>query len=410
MSRLRLLRNAVLIPLLCVSSLLVLAWLASQIEQHNFRRRAVRLLAEVQALDLRQTPWNQVQSQFRSWGSAVQIDGNTPCDEHNCHVAIVLEEGVYRFLYSANVFVRLDRYLRWRLKLPDNASPLGRAYLALLHAYIRAGGRPAEVLADLQVHDGIVWKKGLRVVIVAYSPTLFAGVHEYSLMADAGTLARFRGSTSNSVDPQVTLHPNYTIGAPDGCEICIFGWVYFTPYADRADIRRLMQFDLSCLTRFHQCLTQADLMPLAWSQYQAELPRVQQLWTSPPPCSPSLLEWLGRDSIKMAAVEIVGSVHTESVPPLPGRYGHVDVRVLAPLKGLPDWHPGELRTVIVTATSREPEVLLRPGLRLIAFGTCCGNHVQLQFDLWRGCPFVPLTDTNLALVRRGLAQDYSAAN
>jgi hypothetical protein len=409
-TRLRLLRTAVLISLLCVSGLLVLAWLTGQIEQHIFRRRAERLLAEVQALDLRQTPWNQVQSQFRSWGSAVQIDGKTPCDEHSCQMEILLEEGVYRFLSGENVFVRLDNYLRWRLKLPDTAGPFVRAEVALLHAYIRAGGRPAQVLATLQVHDGIVWTKGFRIIIVAYSPTLFGGVHEYSLMADAGTLSRFRGSTSNSVDPQVTLHPNYTIGAPGGCEICIAGWVYFTPYADRADIHRLMQFDLSCLTRFHQCLTQADLMPLAWSQYQAELRRVQQLWNNPPPCSPSLLEWLGRDSVKMAAVEIVGPVRMERAWSTGIRDGHVAARILAPLKGLPDWRAGEISVIGVSSASPQQEALLLPGSRLIAFGTWGGNHAQLEFDLWRGCPLVPLTDTNLALVRRGLAQDYSAAN
>jgi hypothetical protein len=68
----------------------------------------------------------------------------------------------------------------------------------------------------------------------------------------------------------MTLHPNYLISRPGGCEICISGYVHFTPYADPGDIRRLMQLNLSCLTRIHPCLDQNDIMPAAWKQYLAE--------------------------------------------------------------------------------------------------------------------------------------------
>jgi hypothetical protein len=404
-SRFRSVRNAVLIPLLCAGGLLVFVWLASQIEQHIFRQRAERLLAEVQAFELRKTTWDQVQSQFRHWGPASEIDTELPCNQHTCSMVITLSEAVYTFFSKSTVFIRIDDYLRWRFKQSYMEGPFVRAADFLLRTYIRLGGRPAKLSAIFGMRDGLLWSKDFTVTIAAYSPDLFGGVNIYSLLAGASTVPRFRGSPANSVDPQVTLHPDYVIGGPDGCEVCIAGWVNFTPYAEPAEIRRLTQFDLSCLTRFHQCLTQADLMPIAWKQYQVELPRVQELWPSPLPCSPSLLEWLGRDSIRIAAGEIMGSVHTENARPNEYRDDHIPVRVLAQLKGVADWKVGEIRLIPTTATSPQQEAALRKGMRLIFFGAWGGRYAQIEIDLSRGCPIVPLNDTNLALVRLGIAQD-----
>jgi len=45
----------------------------------------------------------------------------------------------------------------------------------------------------------------------------------------------------------------------------------FTPHADPADGQRLMQYDLSCLTRWiSPCQTKSDIMPTAGHEMAAE--------------------------------------------------------------------------------------------------------------------------------------------
>jgi hypothetical protein len=85
---------------------------------------------------------------------------------------------------------------------------------------------------------------------------------------------------------------------------CVAGWATFTPYAAPADVQRLMQVDLSCLTRWRSCVTQGEIMPIAWAQYLAERPLVDGC-SGELACSPSFLEVLGRDSVNIAIVEVL---------------------------------------------------------------------------------------------------------
>lgn len=406
MERFRFLWKWIVVGLTSLCVLLCAAFAASQIEQHIFRRKAERLLAEVQALELRQTPWSDLESLLHRWGP--DIDSRFPCNDSEC--SITLDEAVFSFMRYNTFFLGLDDYLRWRMKLSYAEGPFIRAEGRLLPIYIRLGGRPAEVSASLGARQGILSTKNFAVSIWAHNPDLFGG-NVYGLFAAANTVPRFIGSPANSIAPQIELHPYYSIGGPDGCEICIAGWVKFTPYADSADIRRLMQFDLSCLMRFHQCLTQEDVMPVAWKQYETESPQIRKMWDKPPGCSPSVLELLGRDSIKVATGEVVGGIHTDHVWSGGYRDGHVPIRVLAALKGVPDWKPGQVHIVPTTAVSPQQEAELHKGTRLVLFGAWGGRHAQIEINLSRGgCPIVPLNQSNLVFVQRGIAQDYSADN
>jgi hypothetical protein len=260
-----------------LSSVLV----ASQIEQQIFRRRAERLLFEVQSIDLRKTPWSAARTQFQHWGANRKFDD--ACNEHSCFLTITLEEFVYRYMSSRNIFIKLDDYFRWRLKLSYSVGPFQRALQALFRGYMRVGGRPSDVVADIGMRDGIVWSKGITLHIETYSKngpwtSSDGGNVEYTLIATARSVPRFNFFQARQNDPQLALHPDYAIGRPGGCEICVLGWAKFTPYAASEDVNRLMRFDLSCLTRWHPCLTQTDIMPAAWAQYIAERPRVDGTW------------------------------------------------------------------------------------------------------------------------------------
>ncbi len=145
MGRIRSLRRALLALFLGLCVLFSLALVVSQIEQHLFRRRAELLLAEIQSVELRKTPWHEAQTQFQRWGPESKLDDQ--CNEHKCFLEITLDERVLGYLSKTNLFVKLDDYFRWRLKLSYDVGPFVRLEFVLLRAYMRMGGRPSRVLA-----------------------------------------------------------------------------------------------------------------------------------------------------------------------------------------------------------------------------------------------------------------------
>ena len=386
--------------------MLSLALVVSQIEQRLLRRRAELLLAEIQSLELRKTPWPEAQQQFQHWAANRKFDD--ACNEHKCFLQITLDEPVLGSVFGTNVFVHLDDYFRWRFKLSYSTGPFVRMEQALFRAYVRVGGRPAMVMANVGMRDGIVWSKGFSVLIETYVhgvPGLFGGAEvEYALMADTYSVPRFDYYRAHWADPQLMLHPDYRIGRPSGCTVCVLGWAHFTPYADPADVHRLMQLDLSCLTRWHPCLTQSDIMPAAWKQYLAENARLDGL-RSQPACSPSTIEMLGRDSNNIATGEILG--YRESVDNHGYHHGTASVRALERLKGAAGWKPGETREVSVWSAPGRGNAQLQAGSRLIFFGGR-DHSSEMLIDPGGACPIVSMNETNLRLVRRGIDQDYSA--
>jgi hypothetical protein len=268
----RLLRKCLLFPAIGIGVVLFLILLASQVEQHFFRSRAELLLSQVQSFELRKTPWPEAQRQLKRWAGESKF--NDQCNGTECSIEITLFEPVYGFAYRSLIFVHLDDYLRWRLKLSYSEGPFARIESGFFHGYMLMGGRPARITANVGMRNGIVWSKGFSVYIETYwhnipefNPNRW---FEYTLMANTRSVPQFEFSGQNWVDPQMILHPNYLISRPGGCEICVSGYVHFTPYADSFDIHRLMQLNLSCLTQVRPCLNQRDIMPAAWKQYLAE--------------------------------------------------------------------------------------------------------------------------------------------
>jgi hypothetical protein len=264
--------------LLSLCALLCAVLAASQIEQHLFRRRAEILLSDVQWLRLGKTPWHDAQAQFQHWGANRSFDN--ACNEHACSVRITLDEFVFGYISGPNIFATLDNYFRWRLRLRSDFRSFENALASLARADMRVGGRPARVVANVGMNDGIVSSEEIAVFIETYAKNGWSssdgGTIEYMLIADAYSVPNFDRYETRQIDPQLALHPDYAIGRPGGCEICVEGWVKFTPKAPPEDVKRLTGFDLSCLTRWQPCLTQSDIMPAVWAQYLAERTRLYQ--------------------------------------------------------------------------------------------------------------------------------------
>lgn len=295
------------------------------------------------------------------------------------------------------LFVKLDDYFRWRLKLSYDIRPFARTEFWLLRLYTRAGGRPARVIANIGMRDGTVWSKGISVRVEAF---------EFSLFAAVNGVPRFNYYGDHWVASQLLLHRNYVIGRPGGCEVCAEGWVKFTPYAAPEDVYRLMQLDLSCLTKWHACVTQIDIMPAAWAQYVAERSQTNQS-AEKLTCSPAIIEILGRDSANIATAEVVRyheNFYSKGYDKIVAT-----VRVIDRLKGMAAWNVGKTRDVTLLSGTLCADDKVRVGSRLILYGGWDRSN-EVQFDPQKPWPVIPMNDTNLNLLRRGIYQDYSATD
>lgn len=272
--------------------------------------------------------------------------------------------------------------------------PFVRLESGLFHAYMTAGGRPASVVGSVGMRDGVVWSKGLEVNIETYW-SYGDGLGEYTLIADTHSVPRFHRYGSENL--QLRLHPDYEIGRPGGCDTCELGWSHFTPYAASTDVRRLMQLDLSCLTRIRPCLDQSDIMPAAWGQYLAEVPHVDEM-IEHPSCSSSIIETLGRDAPNVVSGEIVRPETANK---------RAQIRLLEKLKGVPNWKVGN--TYEMGLPDPTSSAVPRNSRFVFFF-----DHPNLvsdgQVDRGGACSLLPLYESNMENVHRGIDQDYTATD
>jgi hypothetical protein len=383
---------------LSLCTLLILIVFSSQIEQHIFRHRGERLLAETQALELRKTSWSEALQKFQHWGGAEKF--SDICNDHECTVEIHLSEPVYNFVSRSFFFVHLDDYLRWRFRLNYQMGPFVRAENALLHLYLHAGGRPAVVSSFVGMQEGIVWNKEFGIYLETFAhgdPNVWEGV--YALSADIRTVSNF--SEDESRNPQLTLHSNYVINRPGGCEICVLGWVHFSPYADPIDMKRLMTLNLSCLTRFHPCRTQQDIMPDAWTQFLAEKEQVDKMWGQRV-CSEPTTQMLGRDSENLIIGEIV--TYNEKLAANEWR-GLAGVKLLKKLKGGGNWKVGDTHDMEIF---RPPDRTIGVGSKFIFNFDDPTEFDKIPGEAVAHCSPLPLNEANLKLVLQGVAEDYGA--
>ncbi len=402
----RVLRRALLLLFLSLGATLLLAVAASQVEQHIFRRRAELLLSQIQSLELRKTTWREAQERLKDWGANQEFSER--CDTLPCSFQVTTNDVVYGFAERRNLFTKLDDYFRWRLGLSYDTGPFVHIEHSLLRTYVRIGGHPAKAIADVGTRGGTVWEKGFWVTLETYGhPSGWSGIDriEFALMASVTSRARLDHYRFSPIDYQLMLHPYYVIGT-NPCTFCVTGWVNFTPYASSENVRRLMTLDLSCLSSWHHCLTQNDIMPAAWSQYLAEQPILNGS-DGKVPCSPSFLEIVGRDSASIADVEIV-RFH-DSVDERGYHSGSADARLREWLKGATDWKVGETRKVSIRAGNDRENLNLPSGAEVFLF-----RHRLPREGSWVAsvppCPISFINEDNLRAVRRGIEQDYSAAN
>jgi hypothetical protein len=290
----------------------------------------------------------------------------------------------------------------------------GRKYsLWQLRLYSLLGGRVAQVYAYVRVKGGIVWRKSYTVQTPRH---FFAEGIEDFLVADAVGTTRF---TPRLDWPMLMKHPEYSImaagpceGCRDGaCTICEMIRTHFTPFADPAVVDKFFDFNLSCISSWHDCEEPREIAPAGWRLYTREREEHERTngkadadtWKR---CD-APVEMLGRD-YRFALLAEVASIKTSPDSELT-RYV-VNLRGIKNLKNQHEFKAGNLKEPLIGWS----DTVLPGGVRMSEIKP--GRRLILLFDesldegddlLWNSkfCSYVPNTDANRAALQRGFDRD-----
>lgn len=372
-------RRIVCLGIVLIVGLVVVLAALVQIQQRLLRYRAERLLSDIRKLELRKSDWADAKQILARWGAWGHYEGQ--CTEESCIYQIGLSDWLTSFAYRHPSSLE---HFHW-LETP----------------YGMLGGRGTIIRAELQVTKGVVWGKSFSIYVYVPAETgpaaLFRG-KGYTLIGVSQSVSRFPSDR-----PLIPTHPNYSVGTPGGCTGCLAVYSEFTPYADPADVERLMDFNLSCLTRWTRCRGKGDVMPAAWRQYTAEESSREAAWEQVEQCK-TPLEVMGRDTANAVVVDVVAS-RTVDASGEPLQLS--DVRLVQRLKGASFWEPNTIQTVQlwdtqVSRTSHNKAKDVSPGHPFILLF----SHQSWQRVSVDRCGAIPYTEQNLSLVQRGIDQDY----
>jgi hypothetical protein len=358
-------------------AMVLLPAVAIRVDQYLLRRNAERFLADLKSLEMRKSTYHDAQQVIDHWKGhwkgITRQEG--PCESNRCDVEI----GVADFFdHHWGFFIH---------------------HQGLMQAWRFLGGRPAQIDGYIRVRRGIVWGKGIRAIVLS-SSTRHADQDDINLIGRSG---------SGSLDFISSSHPEYEVGIGRATTGASSSGAYadFTPYADPADVNRLMDIDFSCLTRWHSCQTGADIATTAWNEATVnnEKEKEKRLTTNfaELPCSPGVIQVLARESRRA----VIGEV--SRIELYPGPYGDssfANVKILLQ-DDLKQCNLSALMALQDYSFSQSLPVKQKPGDRFILFFK---YKDRLYLDNDRACALLPATQENIEAARRGVAEDWADHN
>jgi hypothetical protein len=375
-------------------SLLIITFLAVQIQQRTLRWRAERLSADMHQIRLYQSTWADAQRLMHRWGAWGDYDGS--CTAASCKYEIEMDS-IVRY----NPRVPRPTWLVWLLRHDR------------LNLYQWFGGRVAVFHASFTVHDGTIWREGTWMAVsvprrkmrrvTTVDTILNDDDFDWTLSIGGGSRQRLQptqgefGFFMSDFEDELAKHPYYKVGRPSGCKVlCQIVSVFYSTRTPPAEIERLTSYDFSCFTRFNPCARIVDLLPAAreWHLYDSEYeysPTVPEpkprpfpapSMPLPVPCSNIPVWAQARDARYALAVEALSTEIVKNPENHQECRKVTKVRVVNSLKEPAPWLPGW----IVNADNLEwfdkawlssQYHPLVPGRRYIVFPNVSDGRTQL---------------------------------
>lgn len=369
-----------------------------------------RLLADFQGLRLNESNWTDAQRLMARWRKWGYYQG--ACDSTDCTYTILVSDP-----YSA-LLDRLSETSREQIsnsKIPTFAENLGWRWSVFLVQFAVQDQKIVRTRTDLllNVADGGPPEH--------YSYTL--GIRT-QVRPNLGWYVPGAGPSIRGRDEQLDNHPDWKVGRPDGCEGCQNTDITYTPNLRPTDVLQLTNFNFACLTRFHPCTTEGDLLPIAqnWHLYdggRSSLYGSDEL--GPVPCR-TPLRALGRDSVLIVEVQTL-SVTSQKDPQDPSSPLSIEtakVRLLHVIKGYSPAKPGAVFQISAYPGSPAayggypaflPEHVLPNSQYFLSIdyfypATKDSMDSMMSHPLeLRRCGIIQATTGNLAALKTGIAED-----
>jgi hypothetical protein len=218
---------------LAALSLVMLALALVQVRQHVFRHRVQLLLNDMRNLWMHPGTFNDLRNLQERWGEFGHHDGT--CTAQHCEYTITLTS------------LQPPRWENDRLRIL-----LGEGLVLL-------GAREVSLMSGIVVHDDRMVLESVWFVIdapKADGAMMEVRIHSASRLFLDGYVGR-----------ETDLEREYVIGRPQPGTNAT---VHLTPQTNIADIKRLTDMNLECITRIKACADMDDLLPAAWTEYRYE--------------------------------------------------------------------------------------------------------------------------------------------
>jgi hypothetical protein len=342
---------------ICLVVSFVLLNVFLRFEAYRFQRRAERLMADVQALKLRQSSWLEADRLISRWGKYGNYKGH--CDASFCRYSIGLNSPA---ITLGQAFAMAPANL-------NNHSVYQTASL-ISTLWEHLGLRFVTVRAAFVVQDSVVLRKSA--VFIYDVPPAFSGSSGYSLIATSRAINRLASDDWPLIgSEQLAEHPFYAVTRPGGCSFCLMANVTFTPDTPDPEMRRLTTFNLNCITRLRPCRYLEDIYPAAenWHLYDGTVggrpspPNQVHAEYAPLPlaCRVPLFA-RGREASQILSVTALSESQERQTGEVIEK---ASVRINGVLKGKAEYKPGELIAVASRSDSRyspnEIQTPLSPG-------------------------------------------------
>lgn len=323
--------------LLCVALFL-------QAQARVLRDNADHLLTDFQSIEPQQTTFQQIAQLRQKWARLISRAEDRPCTASTCDFGVILDDFAHR---HSTIF----------------------AHPWLVRAYMVLGGCPAQIAVAAYSENGVVSTEEIEIKTIA--PAASGGWYEVSAFAHGW---------AHDSDVPAPGPKHYSVHQAANCWTCIF--VDFGPNTEQADRKRLISFDVSCLTRFPTCRDADELMPNAWSELLAE----ENQW-----CAADLPSEIRR-AWNIGIFEVI-SDGTET------RGEIASVKLLEKLRGATTFRVNGKYDVFLSAAALGNRAMA--GKKLIVLFLDLSPESDGRLTAMR-CGTLYLNEENLELVRKGL--------
>ena len=229
--------------LLAFLLLIAAVWASSYYSQWAVRRRAEHLLTDIHTLNVNQSKWSDAQALMKKWSDYGSSPG--PCTADFCNYRITMVQSLPQMMIG----------------YPDPG-----VHNWLPHIVSHLGLRSAAARGGFSVQHGVVTAKWFaeQVSLPVQAWGQPNGAYIPDLAVSSGEYPGYP-----NIDTGLALHPYRRARDWKGD----YGiTIYFLPQEDPAEQTRLMDFQLICITRFHPCRDEGDILPEARRMLQEEEP------------------------------------------------------------------------------------------------------------------------------------------